>query len=151
MPACTVRRAGPADAAVLNALFDGYRVFYRQPSEPGRVAAFVAERLTRGDSVFLLAEDGGGRGLGFVQLYPSFSSVAMRPIWILNDLFVAEAGRGHGAGRALMEAARAHAEVTGALRLELTTETGNTAAQRLYRACGYTHDDAFLIFRMKVA
>ena len=82
-------------------MFDAYRQFYGQrPDLPG-AAAFLTERLTRGEAVVFLALDGES-ALGFVQLYPSFSSVRMRPIWIPNDLFVAErddaaASRGHTA------------------------------------------------------
>jgi GNAT superfamily N-acetyltransferase len=39
--------------------------------------------------------------LVFVQLYPSFSSVAARRIWILNDLLVTPPARRRGVGRAL--------------------------------------------------
>jgi len=82
-----VRQAGPADLEAIVPLFDGYRQFYGQPSELDRVRAFLKERLARGDAVLLIAE-ADGRALGFTQLYPSFSSVSMAPIFGLNDLFV---------------------------------------------------------------
>ena len=69
------------------------------------------------------------QALGFVQLYPSFSSVSMRKIWILNDLYVATNARRYGVGRLLMDRARDFARDTGALRLELTTARTNAAAQ----------------------
>ena len=57
----------------------------------------------------------GGKIVGFAQLYPSFSSVSLRPIRILNDLFVDPDHRRSGAGRALLDAARDHARQTGAI------------------------------------
>src|SRR5262249_53998341 len=78
-------------------LFDDYRQFYGQPPDPDGARRFLAERLGRGESV-ILAVVGGGRALGFTQLYPSFSSVSMKPIWILNDLYVAEDARRRGVG-----------------------------------------------------
>ena len=89
-----VRNAGLDDLPALAALFDGYRVFYGQPSDPVRAGAFLRERLERGDSHLLLAMDARGGALGFVQLYPSFTSVGTAPIEILNDLFVGQAARG---------------------------------------------------------
>ena len=54
--------------------------------------------------------------MGFVQLYPLFSSTARRPrrLWLLNDLYVAPEARQGGVGRALMRRARRLAEETGA-------------------------------------
>ena len=79
-------------------LFDAYRVFYEQPSDLAASRAFIAERLERGDSHILLARE-AGKAVGFTQLYASLSSVSMRKIWILNDLFVAPGGRRLQAGR----------------------------------------------------
>ena len=92
--------------------------------------------------MILLAEDARGDALGFTQLYPSFSSVAARRIWILNDLYVLPAARGQGVGRAVLEAAKTHALATGAHRLDLSTAHDNPA-QKLYEAAGYTRDNHF--------
>ncbi|HET9275765.1 MAG TPA: GNAT family N-acetyltransferase [Gemmatimonadales bacterium] len=135
-----VRRAGPADLEAVAELFDAYRQFYRYPPDRERARTFIAARLSRGDSVIFLAEE-GDRALGFTQLYPGLSSLSTAPIWLLNDLYVAPAGRGHGAGRALVERARRHAEETGAAGLELLTERGNAAAQRLYERLGWRRGD----------
>ena len=56
------------------------------------LAALPEAEIVLGDWTATLALDGEA-ALGFTQLYPSFSSVRMRPIWVLNDLFVAEGGR----------------------------------------------------------
>jgi ribosomal protein S18 acetylase RimI-like enzyme len=123
-------------------LFDAYRQFYEQPSDPDGARRFLAERLGRGESVILaVVED--GRALGFTQLYPSFSSVSMKPIWILNDLFVADEARRRGVGAVLLQAARDHARRTGAARLTLSTAVTNTPAQALYERDGWRRDTAF--------
>ena len=144
-----VRQAGPADADVVAPLFDAYRQFYEQPSDPALARRFIAERLERAESVVFLAER-DGRAVGFVQLYPLFSSTAARPrrLWLLNDLFVAPEARGSGVGRALLARARRLAEATGATGLELATARSNTAAQRLYESVGYRRDDAFLRYEL---
>ncbi|HEU5218806.1 MAG TPA: GNAT family N-acetyltransferase [Gemmatimonadales bacterium] len=142
-----LRRATIADLPTLVPLFDAYRAFYSQPSDPARAERFLRERLAGNESVIYLAES-GGTPLGFVQLYPSFWSVAACRSWILNDLFVSPEHRGTGAGRALMERARAHAVQTGAGGLSLATQRTNLTAQRLYESEGWQRDEEFLHYEL---
>ena len=144
-----VFRADVSHLDALSVLFDGYRRFYRQPSDLEAARRFLAERLDQDESVIFAAaredvdaEDADAL-VGFTQLYPFFSSVRLRRLWVLNDLFVAPEARQLGVGRALMEAARAFAQSTGAASLELATERTNTAAQALYDDLGYVRDDAY--------
>jgi len=130
-------------------LFDAYRQFYGRPPDPGGARRFLAERLGWGESVVYAVVE-GGRALGFTQLYPSFSSVSMRPIWILNDLFVAEGARWRGVGGRLLRAARDHATKTGAARLVLATAVTNAAAQALYERDGWRRDTAFLHYEYEL-
>jgi ribosomal protein S18 acetylase RimI-like enzyme len=145
----TVRQAGPADATAVAPLFDAYRQFYRQPPDPALARTFIAQRLERDESVIFLAER-DGRPVGFVQLYPLFSSTAARPrrLWLLNDLYVAPDARQGGVGRALMARARRHAEETDACGLELATARTNAVAQGLYESLGWRRDDAFLRYEL---
>jgi GNAT superfamily N-acetyltransferase len=132
-------RAGLEHLGVLTGLFDAYRQFYGQePDLPG-ARRFLEARLRGRDSVVFLAfrDDAPGTGVGFVQLFPSFSSVSMRPIWVLNDLFVAPQARRAGVARSLLEAACELARSTGAARLRLSTAKDNGAAKALYLASGY--------------
>ncbi|MDA0674460.1 MAG: GNAT family N-acetyltransferase [Cyanobacteria bacterium] len=144
-----IRPAHTADLEPLAALFDQYRVFYGQPAQ--RVAArhFIQNRLEQGDSVILVADQAGTLG-GFTQLYPSFSSVSMKPIWILNDLFVAASHRRQGIATALMVAAARHGTATGAIRLELATQVTNQAAQALYESLGYGRDVDFYHYSLQL-
>lgn len=146
----TVDEATAGDLDEAAALFDAYRVFYRQSSDIAAARAFLDERFKRRDSVVLLARHNGS-AVGFIQLYPSFSSVSMQRIWILNDLYVSPGGRRLGVGRKLMDYARTFAAASGAIRLELTTEHNNTIAQALYRSCGYARDDVFYKFILTVS
>jgi len=96
--------------------------------------------MQAGESVVLLAARGGD-AIGFTQLYPMFSSVRTARIWILNDLYVAEAARRGGAARALLDAAAQFARDDGASRIVLETGRDNTAARVLYRHAGWIEDD----------
>jgi GNAT superfamily N-acetyltransferase len=140
---CSLRRATPDDLAALVPLFDGYRVFYKQDSDPARAEAFLAARFVAADTVILLAQDDDGRGLGFTQLFPSWSSVRTGRLWILNDLYVAPEGRRQGVARQLMEAALAFAREDGALGVTLATQKDNHGAAALYRQLGFVLDEEF--------
>ena len=137
-----IRRAVPSDADALAPLFDAYRGFYGRPPDLQLARSFLAERLARGESVVLFAVD-ENTPCGFTQLYPLFSSLRCRPIWMLSDLFVATDRRRGGTGRRLMEAAHAFAKAQGAASIELDTAHTNTAAQALYESLGYERDVEF--------
>jgi ribosomal protein S18 acetylase RimI-like enzyme len=146
-----IRRASLSDLLIVAELFDGYRQFYGQPADYPLAESFLRERLANHESVVFLAVDSlSGDGLGFVQLYPSFSSVSARRIWILNDLFVIPVARQRGIGRALLDAARDHATSTGAKRLVLSTAKTNHAARALYESYGYKPDDMFQEFTLEL-
>jgi GNAT superfamily N-acetyltransferase len=144
-----VRQATVADLDCLVPLFDGYRQFYRQPSEPERARRFLLERFEHGESVIFIAFE-RQVPIGFVQLYPSFSSGAMARLFILNDLFVVAEARRRGAGPALLQAAADYGRRVGALRLVLSTEVGNTTAQSVYETLGWRRDDEFYVYRLEL-
>jgi ribosomal protein S18 acetylase RimI-like enzyme len=148
-PARELVRVTVEQVEVVVPLFDAYRQFYGQPPDPDGARRFLAERLGRGDSVIFAVVE-GGRALGFTQLYPSFSSVSMRPTWVLNDLFVAEDARRRGVGGQLLRAARVHAMKTGAARLALSTAVTNTKAQALYEREGWRRDTVFLHYEYEL-
>ena len=143
----TTLRADARHLAALAELFDGYRQFYRKPSDESSARTFLKERLAQNDSVIFAAEL-DGRLVGFTQLYPLFSSVRMRRVWVLNDLYVAPAARRRGVAEALMEAARAFASADGAVALQLATELDNTGAQALYERLGYERDTDFATYEL---
>ncbi len=145
-----IRAATPDDLPELTRLFDGYRVFYRAPSDPAAAERFLRERFARRDSHLFVAPS-GARLDGFAQLYPSLSSVSMARIYVLNDLFVDPAARRSGVGRALLEAAHAFARSQGAVRISLETAIDNATAQRLYEAVGYVRDAAFTRYHWRIS
>jgi mycothiol synthase len=63
----------------------------------------------------------------------------LAPVGWIGDLGVIEAGRGRGAGRALLEHGFASLAVRGAARIQLNVDSANaTGATRLYEAAGMT-------------
>jgi ribosomal protein S18 acetylase RimI-like enzyme len=99
--------------------------------------------MARGQSVVLLAlED--GQAVGFVQLYPSFSSIRAAATFVLNDLYVEP-------GRRLVAIAAAMAREAGAAGLSLVTGVDNLPARTLYERLGWTRETRFLEYGLDLA
>lgn len=123
-------------------IFDQYRIFYNQASNIEAAKEFLKERFEKNDSVVFAAND-NGKLIGFTQLYPSFSSVSMKRVWILNDLYVEESYRRRGIAKLLMSAAEEYAKESGAVRVILATQISNITAQKLYEARDYIKNEEF--------
>ncbi len=139
-----VRRASPVDAALVAPLFDAYRHFYGLAPDPDLSRRFLNERLERCESIVLLAQQPTGAALGFVQLYPTFSSLRAARVFVLYDLYVADEARRSGVARALMRAAVDVAREAGAVAVTLQTARTNDAAQQLYESLGWRRDEEFV-------
>ncbi|MFM5148523.1 GNAT family N-acetyltransferase [Aeromonas rivipollensis] len=138
-----IHQATSVDIDDLTLLFDAYRQFYGQAPAPMAAAAFIAERLAKSESVIFLARGETGEAIGFAQLYPAFSSVAMKRMWYLNDLFVAASARQQGVARALLKQVATFARETDALTVKLATAVSNLPAKALYESEGYQKVVAF--------
>jgi GNAT superfamily N-acetyltransferase len=145
-----VRQALITDLDQLVPLFDGYRQFYKQPSDIAGARAFLADRFEHQQSVVFMAFDAADAAIGFVQLYPLFTSALMQRMFLLNDLYVAPAGRQSGTGGALLTAAADYARQVGAVRLMLRTATDNLTAQSVYEANGWVKDEAFFTYNLAI-
>ena len=150
-----IAQAGVDDAEGIAPLFDAYRQFYGQPPDVEAAQSYLAGRLARGESVVFLARlhtisgDGGtATAVGFVQLYPIFSSILLRRAWLLNDLFVAPEARRLGVGRSLMQRAHDFGGETNSGEMMLQTGVENTAAQALYTSLGWVRDDEYLTYML---
>uniref|UniRef100_UPI00403F8B5F GNAT family N-acetyltransferase n=1 Tax=Paenibacillus sp. FSL H8-0079 TaxID=2921375 RepID=UPI00403F8B5F len=162
-----IRHAGLADLNEVVRLFNEYRMFYNQHADIEAACQYIKERMERDESVILVAEtdvvsdqgadESNGRSLsnsfictGFVQLYPSFSSVSMGSVWVLNDLYVHRDYRQQGIARKLLQAAKQLASERGVLRISLSTELTNKQAQALYESEGYAQDTKFMYYELNV-
>jgi len=132
----SILKATLDDLNSLTELFDMYRIFYQQKSNINGAKAFIKDRLSNEESVIFIAFD-ENNPIGFVQLYPSFSSVSMKRTWVLNDLYVSESVRGKGFGEKLIKKAITFAGQTGAKGVLLETNIENLPAQRLYEKVGF--------------
>lgn len=117
-------------------LFDQYRVFYKMPSNIAAAEDFINNRLNQRDAIIYLARKENS-AVGFMQIYPSFSSVAMQPTWILNDLFVTAVARRTGCAKQMMGYLQEEAKRNEIFSIKLATAVDNTKAKALYRQLGY--------------
>ncbi|UVJ43479.1 GNAT family N-acetyltransferase [Pseudomonas sp. LS1212] len=126
-------------------LFVKYREFYGELAYPDSSRAFLEKRLRRKESVIYLAlsDDDDSRLLGFCQLYPSFSSLSLKRVWILNDIFVAEDARRQLVADHLIKTAKKMAKETQAVRMRVSTSSNNDAAQKTYESIGFREDKQF--------
>lgn len=137
-----IMRLTASDISDVVPLFNAYRVFYGQESNIDAAKTFLEQRLANHESIIFLAT-WDNRPIGFTQLYTSFSSVSLRPIYILNDLFVDSAYRGRGIGGALLNRAKTHCTNSNHKGLALETALDNPA-QNLYEKLGWKKDTDYL-------
>lgn len=130
------RKADIQDLAQLAELFDQYRIFYHKDSDIPAAEKFLKERIENNDSEIFVAEKEGVL-VGFVQLYPLFSSTRMKRYWLLNDLYVNENQRGNGYSKQLIEKAKELAKSTNACGILLETGKSNDIGNKLYPGCGF--------------
>ena len=130
----------PVSAAGYEALLPliaAYQRFYEvEEIDAERNRAFFRRFLSPSDDGMLLGARTDAELVGYACLYWHFSSTRAVETVLMNDLFVSEAARGRGVGRALIEASAAAARNRGAARLEWATAPDNLTAQRLYDSTG---------------
>ena len=140
----TITRAKLKDLNDLALLFDGYRTFYKQDSNIEAAKRFLKQRMIKSDSIIYIAYD-NEKAIGFMQLYPLFSSVSMKPMYLLNDLFVNSKYRGQGIGETLINRAKHLCQSENNKGLAIQTAFDNPA-QQLYERLGFVKDTDLQFF-----
>jgi ribosomal protein S18 acetylase RimI-like enzyme len=113
-------------------LWKGYQRFY-EIDIPDQVTRQIWDRFLDADKPLhaaLAVSAGRARGLVHSVYHPS--TWTMHDYCYLQDLFVAEDGRGGGLGRKLVEHVYADATARGAARVYWLTHESNVPAQQLY-------------------
>lgn len=99
----------------------------------------------------VLIAESNGAAVGFALFFHSFSTFEGRPGIYLEDLFVAPAARGTGAGKALLSALAALALTRGCARLEWSVLDWNEPAIAFYRSFGANSMDEWTVNRVEGA
>lgn len=146
----TYRKAESRDVNMLSKLFDNYRIFYRKKSDIKNAKAFLLERISNNDSEIFVAVNSNQELLGFVQLYPLFSSTRMKKLWLLNDLFVDSNHRSKGVSIGLINKAKELAKNTNACGVCLETEKSNQIGNNLYPKTGFKLNESSNYYELTV-
>jgi ribosomal protein S18 acetylase RimI-like enzyme len=130
-----VRRATPDDAPDVARLLHDFNSEFDEPS-PGVefLARRVAKLIEAGEITVLVAGEGPD-GLAQLRFRPSVWEEALEAY--LQELYVVPDLRGHGIGRALLEAAMEAAREAGATFIDLDTSADDKAAMALYESAGF--------------
>ena len=135
-----IREAKKSDLDQLSILFDAYRMFYGKESNIDISKNFLESRLSNKDSEVFICEFDNIL-IGFVQLYPLFSSTRVSKYWLLNDLFVDSKYRGKGYSKLLIDKAKELVKESNACGMMLETEKSNKIGNNLYPKTGFKIND----------
>jgi len=141
----TIRQAALPDVDALVPLFDAYRTFFAGETDL-RTTAFLTDRITIGEAVFLLSFD-GDTATGFITLYPLYSSWYATTIWFLSDLYVREDHRNKKIGRELVAAAQNHARELGSRSIMVEIPHREPHLVKFYESLQFERDKDFNLYR----
>ncbi len=128
-----------SDDPRLGALIEGHLAFCRRTSPACSVHALDAGRLAgAGARVFAVFDTGGAAGTGAAVAMGAVVGIAPGHFEI-KSMHVAEAARGQGFGRRILDRLIASARADGALRMSLETgsQPGFAPARAMYAAAGF--------------
>lgn len=131
-----VRPIARDDQRAWRPLWDGYNAFYGRAGPTSLAEEITAATWERffdpAEPVHGLVAEQDGRLLGLSHYLFHRATSRLNDVCYLNDLFTAEAARGLGVGRALIEATYAAARAAGSSRVYWSTHTTNAAGRALY-------------------
>lgn len=143
-----IRPLETGDYSAWRELWNGYLVFYKTELSEEQTQLTWSRLI---DPEFpmhgvLALVDGNPVGIGHYNF--TLSSWSKNPDCYLEDLFVAPETRGHGVGRAIIDAIADAARDAGAERLHWMTQRENAVARRLYDT--YAQESGFVRYRISL-
>lgn len=144
----TIRNILPDDEATWRGLWGQYLTFYGVELATD-ITNQTWARIVNPTAVLQgRAAEIDGQMVGFALYHTHLSTWAAGADCYLEDLFLTDAARGKGAGRALMDDLVAICRAKGYSRLYWHTDEGNTRARALYDS--YTPTDGHVRYRIKI-
>ena len=132
MSSIAIKPVGANERAAWAPLWQDYLAFYKA-KVPDAATDTAWRRLhDPNEPMYVLGAYVDGRLVGIVHYLFHRSMWTIANYCYLQDLFVAEEARGHGLGRALIEAVYAEAQKAGASRVYWLTQEDNATARVLY-------------------
>ena len=149
MSEVTIRRARPDDASTIIRFVRGLAAFENEPAESVKLteADLLRDVFGATPRCEVLIAERDGVSLGFALFFHNYSTWEGRSGLYIEDLFVDEAARNGGVGRALMAAVARLASERGCARVELAVLDWNPARE-FYHRLGMRHMTEWLPYRM---
>ena len=147
--AIQVRFVARGDYAQWLPLWEGYNRFYGRfdttalPEEITRMT--WARFFDAYEPMWGLVAESDGRLVGLAHYMFHRSTITIEPTCYLQDLFTAEAARGKGVGRKLIEAVYEQARLAGVVNVYWRTHASNATARRLYESVAV--DSGFVVYK----
>jgi len=147
-----LRAAVPADVPVILGFIRELAAYEREPDAVKMTEAQLHEALFGAEALaeaLLVEFDGVAQGMA--TWGRAFNTWTGRPALALEDVFVREAYRGRGAGRAVFQYLARLAKARGYFRVEWQVLDWNDPAIRFYDGLGATPQKAWLKYRLSGA
>jgi GNAT superfamily N-acetyltransferase len=141
----SIRPVREDERAAWEPLWQDYLTFYKTKLPPENTDVAWKRFHDPDEPMFLLGAYVDGKLTGIVHYIFHRSTWTPGNYCYLQDLFVAASGRGHGVGRALIEAVYDKARQAGASRVHWLTQTTNAQARILYDQVA--DDSGFMQYR----
>jgi GNAT superfamily N-acetyltransferase len=150
--AVSVRFVTREDYAEWLPLWEGYNRFYGRfdaTALPEEIRRTTWSRFFDAyEPVHAMVAEADGRLVGLAHYMFHRSTITIEPTCYLQDLFTAEAARGKGVGRALIEAVYAQARLAGVVNVYWRTHASNATARRLYDTVA--EDSGFVVYKRRL-
>ena len=147
-----IRTVEPDDFPAWKVLWDGYNAFYGRHGATALPAEITLTTWSRFfdayEPMHALVAEHDGKLIGLVHFLLHRSTIQLHPNCYLQDLFTAEAARGKGVGRSLIEQVYAWAKAQRVERVYWQTHETNTTAMRLYDTVA--EKSGFVVYRKQI-
>jgi GNAT superfamily N-acetyltransferase len=144
-----IRPVRQEDFPAWQVLWDGYNAFYGRAGDTRLATEIIRMTWSRFfdsyEPVHALVAERAGSLLGLAHFIFHRSTIHIGPLCYLQDLFTAQAARGQGVGRALIDAVYERARAAGANRVYWMTHETNALAMKLYDKVA--EKSGFIVYR----
>lgn len=146
----TIRPAVPGDEAAILRMVIALAVYEREPDAVKATEESLRTTLFADNpQVFAHIAELEGQPVGLALWFLTYSTWTGAPSLYLEDLFVAEAARGTGAGRALLTALAQTAKARGCARMDWAVLDWNEKARAFYAHIGAHHSKGWEPWRIE--
>ena len=132
-----IRRASAPDTPTFGRLLHAFNAEFGESTPDADVIAERAAPLIESGEIAVLFAGDEPDGFAQLRFRPSLYTGALDAH--LEELYVVPERRGHGLGRALLDAAMEYARKRGAAHIDLGTSENDAAALALYESAGFTN------------